>query len=39
MLLRIASNTPMPCPCSFPTLKQGNQRTRQPRTHHRMLVV
>jgi hypothetical protein len=35
---RIASNTPMLFPCSFPTLKQGNQRTRQPRNHRRMLV-
>ncbi len=28
---RIASNTPMLFPCSIPNLKQGNQRTRQPR--------
>jgi hypothetical protein len=39
MSLRIASNTPMPYPCPFPTLTQGNQRTRQPWTHRRMLVV
>ena len=38
MFSRIASNTPMLFPCSFPILKQGNQRTRQPRTHRRMLV-
>ncbi len=36
--VRIASNTHMPCPCSFPSLEQGNQRTRQPRTRCRMLV-
>jgi hypothetical protein len=39
MFSRIASNTPMLFPCSFPILKQGNQRTRQPRKYRRMLVL
>jgi hypothetical protein len=38
MSSRIASNTPMLFPGSFPILKQGTQRTHQPRTYRRMLV-